>query len=90
MFWITFNLDNRDVVGAKIEGNKATRYWNNADPVEVTLKREYSYIELASLSPTEIQMGIIAAVGFEINRISNLRITQENIQWDTYWKENRK
>jgi hypothetical protein len=86
MFWIIFKL-NSDLIGAKIEGDKATVYWNTAPPREKKLQREYTYQEIATMHPANIRQGIMMVAGMA--DIRDLRITNEDINWLTYLKANR-
>lgn len=86
MFWIIFKW-NFDIIGAKIEGDEATLYWNKAAPKKRKLERVYTYEEIASLHPMNIQQGIIAVTGMQ--NIRDLRITKDNIDWNVYFKGNR-
>lgn len=79
-YWIIFNY-NRDTIGAKIDGKKVERWWNDAK-IEFTLDKEYSYSWIRSLHPSQIQEGILMVAGFEMNNISNLRITNEDLTWE--------
>jgi hypothetical protein len=80
MFWITFKWRD-DRLGARVDGDKATVYWNAAEPREKRLDREYTWSEMQRLTQADIQMGIMAVVGPEIMNISEVRITNEDIDW---------
>lgn len=85
-FWITFN-HRRDLLGAKVEGDKATVYWNKAEPREKTLKRHWTYQEVGSMHPNNIRQGIFQVAGIEHGLISNVKIFQEDVLWEDYLKE---
>ena len=74
-------------LSVKIEGNKATIYWNTAPPREKQLQREYTYQEIANMHPNNIRQGIMMVAG--LANIKDLRITQENIDWPAYLEANR-
>lgn len=85
IYWIVFNW-NRDTLGAKINGLKAERYWNDNKLEDVTLTKEWSYSKINQYTPGEIQAGILEVAGMEVVNISNLRI----IPGDKSWEEVKK
>lgn len=79
-YWIIFNYKN-DTIGACIDDKKVIRYWNKAK-IEFELDKEYTYSQMRSFHPADIQMGILQVAGPEIANISNLRITDEKLTWE--------